>query len=275
MIMMEQMKNVAVTRMENAYRELTNVEKGIADFFLNNQEDMNFSATKMAEKLYVSEASLSRFAKKCGFKGYREFIYDYEKQFKKGDAPDLNAMTEKVLGTYQGFLDMSLRLIDEAQIMRIVKMMTEAEYVYVYGVGSSGIAAQEFKLRFMRLGMRVEAISDMHMMKMNSSLVNENCLVIAFSLSGTTKEVISGLRIAKENGAKTVLVTANKSIRNKGNYHEVLKVASVKNMESGTMITPQFPILVMTDIFYIYFFHTDLHSRYAKHESTLSALIVD
>ncbi|MDO4333789.1 MAG: MurR/RpiR family transcriptional regulator [Eubacteriales bacterium] len=273
--MMEQMKNVAVTRMENAYRELTNVEKGIADFFLNNQEDMNFSATKMAEKLYVSEASLSRFAKKCGFKGYREFIYDYEKQFKKGDAPDLNAMTEKVLGTYQGFLDMSLRLIDEAQIMRIVKMMTEAEYVYVYGVGSSGIAAQEFKLRFMRLGMRVEAISDMHMMKMNSSLVNENCLVIAFSLSGTTKEVISGLRIAKENGAKTVLVTANKSIRNKGNYHEVLKVASVKNMESGTMITPQFPILVMTDIFYIYFFHTDLHSRYAKHESTLSALIVD
>lgn len=275
MIMMEQMKNVAVTRMENAYRELTNVKKGIADFFLNNQEDMNFSATKMAEKLYVSEASLSRFAKKCGFKGYREFIYDYEKQFKKGDAPDLNAMTEKVLGTYQGFLDMSLRLIDEAQIMRIVKMMTEAEYVYVYGVGSSGIAAQEFKLRFMRLGMRVEAISDMHMMKMNSSLVNENCLVIAFSLSGTTKEVISGLRIAKENGAKTVLVTANKSIRNKGNYHEVLKVASVKNMESGTMITPQFPILVMTDIFYIYFFHTDLHSRYAKHESTLSALIVD
>ena len=96
--------------------------------------------------------------------------------------------------------------IDEAQIDSVVGMMTSASYVYVYGIGSSGIAAQEFKLRFMRLGMRVEAISDPHLMKINSSLVNEECLIFGFSISGTTKEVLSGLNIAKENGAREMCI---------------------------------------------------------------------
>lgn len=46
----------------------------------------------------------------------------------------------------------------------------------------------------------------------------------------------------------------------------------MKNLERGTMITPQFPILVMVDILYIYFCHTDQAGKYAKHEGTLFAL---
>ncbi len=57
------------------------VEKTIADFFINNQKKINFSAKSVATKLFVSEASLSRFAQKCGYRGYREFIYQYEESF--------------------------------------------------------------------------------------------------------------------------------------------------------------------------------------------------
>ena len=67
--------------MESKYNSFTNVEKNIADFFLQNQQKMDFSAQNVARKIFVSEASLSRFAKKCGFHGYREFIYQYEKTF--------------------------------------------------------------------------------------------------------------------------------------------------------------------------------------------------
>ena len=69
--------------MESKYNSFTNVEKNIADFFLQNQQKMDFSAQNVARKIFVSEASLSRFAKKCGFHGYREFIYQYEKTFGK------------------------------------------------------------------------------------------------------------------------------------------------------------------------------------------------
>ena len=66
---------------ESNYNKFTMVEKTIADFFINKQKKINFSAKSVAAKLFVSEASLSRFAQKCGYRGYREFIYQYEESF--------------------------------------------------------------------------------------------------------------------------------------------------------------------------------------------------
>lgn len=48
---------------ESNYNKFTMVEKTIADFFINNQKKINFSAKSVAAKLFVSEASLSRFAR--------------------------------------------------------------------------------------------------------------------------------------------------------------------------------------------------------------------
>ena len=68
---------------ESNYNKFTMVEKTIADFFINNQKKINFSAKSVATKLFVSEASLSRFAQKCGYRGYREFIYSMKKALSK------------------------------------------------------------------------------------------------------------------------------------------------------------------------------------------------
>ena len=133
------------------------------------------------------------------------------------------------------------------------------------------MAAQEIKLRFMRLGLDVEAIVDTHIMKMNSVLVNEKSLVIGISIRGKTPEVLSSLRAAKEHGAKTVLITGNAA----GSYpycDEILPIAVTKNLEGGNIISPQFPILVMVDIFYAYFLNTDLVSKSALYLNTLGAL---
>ena len=63
------------------YDKFTPLEKNIADFFIGNKERVDLSSKAVAERLYISEASLSRFAKKCGYRGYREFIYQYESTF--------------------------------------------------------------------------------------------------------------------------------------------------------------------------------------------------
>ena len=44
------------------YDNFTAVEKSIADFFIQNQEKVELSSKAMADRLFVSEASLSRFA---------------------------------------------------------------------------------------------------------------------------------------------------------------------------------------------------------------------
>ena len=92
---------------ESNYNKFTTVEKSIADFFIDNQKKADFSAKTVASKLFVSEASLSRFAQKCGYRGYREFIYQYEKNFveKKGnDGRQHIDDTECLSGTFKFFI---------------------------------------------------------------------------------------------------------------------------------------------------------------------------
>ena len=63
---MEYYVKSVVPIIESNYDNFTTVEKNIADFFIQNRERVDFSARSVAEWLFVSEASLSRFAKKCG-----------------------------------------------------------------------------------------------------------------------------------------------------------------------------------------------------------------
>ena len=92
-----------------------------------------------------------------------------------------------VLNDYQELLNKSYSLMDENQIGRIVDIISEKKRIYVYGKGSSGLAALEMKLRFMRIGVTIEAITDVDIMKMNSVLLDGECAAIGICLrfSGT------------------------------------------------------------------------------------------
>jgi DNA-binding MurR/RpiR family transcriptional regulator len=255
------------------YNNFTSAEKAVADFFLVNTKKMDFSSKIIASKLFVSEASLSRFAQKCGFKGYREFIFVYEKTFESGKLfASFDKITQGVLSAYQNLLDKSLKIVNEKQMRRIADMLKQSKCVYLYGMGSSGIAATELKIRFMRLGMLVEAITDSHMIKMNSALLDSTMTVIAISLSGKTPEIINGMKSAKECGANVIFMTSDTEGKYDDITDEILHVASADDLSEGINISPQFPILVMMDIFFSYYFNSNERDSTEKFKKTLEAL---
>ena len=173
---------------ESNYENFTALEKNIADFFMKNEEKMDFSAKEIAKHLFVSEASLSRFAKKCGFRGYREFIYQYEESFEEKNK-ELTGHTRTVLNMYQELLNKTYSLMDEAQIVRICEKLGQAKRVFVCGKGSSGLAAREMRLRFMRIGVDINSIQDPDLMRMQAVFQKEGCLVIGISISGESEDV--------------------------------------------------------------------------------------
>lgn len=273
---MDHVEQSIIRNIRDAYDTLTSVEKNIADYFISNTEAEVFSSKNIAAKLFVSEASLSRFAKKCGYKGFREFSYDYEKAILSRNAKnDIPFLTKQVFITYQELLDKSYKLVDDQMIQRIANLFSECRRVVVYGKGSSGYAAEEVALRFMRMGLYIEAITDTHIMKMTSALVDEDVLVIGLSLSGTTEEVVSAMKNAKASGAKVFMITSNQSEELKEFCDEIMYIANTKHMDGGTMISPQFPILVMTDMLFAYFVNNDFELKEKKHRATLSALFDD
>lgn len=265
-------KNI-IPQIEALYSSFSPIEKIIADFFIHNQKQLDFSAKHISALLYVSEPSLSRFAKKCGFKGYREFIFHYKDGLNADKSiPFTDSSTKQVLNTYQELLNKSYALVNETQLNRICEIFSTKKRIYVYGKGSSGLAGQEMKLRFMRIGVNIESISDNHVMKMNSVLLDETCAVIGISVSGKTPEVINSLKSAKAAGATVILMTSHIETQYEEFCDETILLALRENLENGKAISPQFPILVMLDIFYSHFLKYDTSRKETLHDYTLNVL---
>lgn len=256
---------------ESNYNNFTNVEKNIADFFIQNREKMDFSSKAVSERLYVSEASLSRFAKKCGYRGYREFLYQYEETFVEKQE-SMTGNTRMVLNAYQELLNKTYSLVDEAQIARIGKYLAQAERVFVCGKGSSGFAAGEMELRFMRIGVDIDSLQDTDLMRMQAVFQDKRSLVFGISISGGKEEVLYLLREAHKRGAKTILLTANNREIYDEFCTEVILLPSLKHLNHGNVISPQFPILVMLDIIYSCYVERDKDEKEILHDNTLRAL---
>ena len=243
-------QNETKQNMFNSYNNMTPVERSIADFFLSNTEKMDFSSKNISKRLYVSEAALSRFSKKCGYKGYRELIFSYEKDLendipKEDMEPDISSFTKKIKGSYASILQEEFGLLNEKQIRKVVEKLENARKIYIFGIGSPGLIAKEFQQRFIRIGLPMEAVTDAQLMQMCAALTDEETLVIAISLSGKTKEVNNSVRIAKKKGASVVYITINESAETAECCDELIRVAGTKNAEAGNMVSPQFSLLML------------------------------
>lgn len=260
-----------VPMIESNYDNFTTVEKSIADFFIQNRKRVDLSAKAIAERLYVSEASLSRFAKKCGYKGYREFVYQYEATFVEREE-SMTDNTRMILNAYQELLNKTYSLMDEVQIARIVRYLNQAERVFACGRGSSGFAAEEMEYRFMRIGVDIDSIRDPDLMRMQAVFQDERSLVFGISISGETEAVLYMLREAGKRGARTILLTAKKLDVFDEFCDEVVLFPSLRHLNHGNVISPQFPILVMLDIIYASYVEHDKSAREILHDNTVRAL---
>ncbi|EKS16834.1 MULTISPECIES: MurR/RpiR family transcriptional regulator [Streptococcus] len=245
------------------FEELTELEQEIARYFLQpetSQDDL--SSQQVTQKLHISQAALTRFAKKCGFTGYREFIFQYQHQASKQDTHSHkhSPLTKRVLRSYSIMREQTQDLIDEAQLERVAQLIEDAERVYFFGTGSSGLVAREMKLRFMRLGVVCEALTDQDGFAWTTSIMDENCLVLGFSLSGTTQSVLDSLLDAKDMGAKTILFTSSPS-KDCQAYTETVLVASHSQSSYIQRISAQLPMLFLTDLIYAYFLEINRESK--------------
>ena len=248
---------------DSHFEEMTDLEQEIARYFLQAETvNDDLSSQQVTQKLHVSQAALTRFSKKCGFTGYREFVFQYQQQAGKQNPhlPNHSPLTKRVLRSYRNMREQTQDLINEDQLERVAQLIEGAERVYFFGTGSSGLVAREMKLRFMRLGVVCEALTDQDGFAWTTSIIDENCLIIGFSLSGTTLSILDSLLDAKEMGAKTVLFT---SVPNKNSqaYTETVLVAAHSQPSYIQRISAQLPMLFFIDLIYAYFLEINRENK--------------
>ena len=185
--------------------ELTDMERDIAQYFLSSEaRQHSLSSSRVTELLHVSKAALTRFSQKCGFSGYREFVYHFNEETKnQKQVQEHDELTLSVLQRYHHISNVTESLVKDSQLDQVAELIDQADRVYFFGIGSSGLVAREMKLRFMRLGVVCEALTDQDGFAWTTSILDSSCLVIGFSLSGSTNSITDSLLDAKEKGALT------------------------------------------------------------------------
>lgn len=234
--------------------ELTDMERDIAQYFLSSEaRQHSLSSSRVTKLLHVSKAALTRFSQKCGFTGYREFVYHFNEEAKEQQhEEEHDDLTLSVLQRYHHVSNVTENFVKDPQLEHVADLIDQADRVYYFGIGSSSLVAREMKVRLMRLGVAGEAITDQDGFTWTTSILDSSCLVIGFSLSGKTSAITDSLVKAKENGAKTVLVTANPACV----HHDFTEVVPAAPLPSNTYIdriSAVLPLLIVVDLIYTHF----------------------
>ncbi|WP_236838503.1 MurR/RpiR family transcriptional regulator [Caldalkalibacillus salinus] len=194
------------------YPSLTKSEQKVADLVVDQfNRVIYYSVTDLADHAEVGETTVLRFCRKIGFKGYQEF--------KLALAKDLPHVQEEVneqasahfiqaVSTYaQNAIQETVDKVDKEALERAIHMILSAKSLQLFGVGTSGVTALDAKYRLLRIGQKADAIIDNHIQTMTAATLTEGDVVIGLSVSGSTKDTIDALRIAKENGATVIAIT--------------------------------------------------------------------
>lgn len=262
-----------MSTIKSQLHKMTELERSVAEHFINQHlSEEELASPYIMEKLHISQATLTRFAQKCGFKGYREFIFEYQNTQKDLNNQFQNIqkhLTKQVLVDYKAIVDQTNDLMAEDKLEEIAHLLDKASRVYFYGVGSSGLVARETKLRFTRLGLICDAVTESDNMVWVNSTLDETCLVLGLSLTGQTQSILNSLETASRKGAKTVLISAQAPQEHTIDHH--IAVASVHHLNYGNRISPQLPLLMMIDVLYAYYLAIDK----TKKETIFRDTIID
>jgi transcription regulator len=86
-------------------------------------------------------------------------------------------------------------------------LIAKAERLFLYGVGSSGLAVQELQNKLLRFGKIALLYTDTHFQVMSAAVTGKNDVVIAVTLSGETPDILETLTVAKKNKSKIIVIT--------------------------------------------------------------------
>lgn len=217
------MSNAARTVFEQIsgeYYALTSSEKKVADFTLSNQSGTQFmSISELAEACGVAEATISRFCRRLGYKGYNAFklaLANSSPQHKLWDNPlsgevtaedSLEDICKKLYSAEVEAMAQTMEFLDLDAVAHATRMLHDARRVLCMGQGGSLLIASEAAHLFSTVSNKFTVVGDSHLQAISATTMDPEDVIFFFSYSGSTKEMMETLKLARLQGGQVILVT--------------------------------------------------------------------
>jgi RpiR family carbohydrate utilization transcriptional regulator len=205
-------------RLRGLYPSLKTALRKVADVILRQPEMAIYaSVNEVAALAAVSEATVMRFCRILGFKGFqdfkialaREMVIPSPRLHEEVAGEDEAALVRTVFQTSGAALQDTLEILEIGAMKEAAQLLLQARQVMVIGVGGSGPAVAYAGNRFLLLGLKVSMYTDFYLMLMAVSQLSRQDVVLAISNLGTTREILETVGIAREKGARVMCITNN------------------------------------------------------------------
>lgn len=258
------------TNISNGYYHFTMAEKKVAEYVLGHKTDVQYmSISELAEECSVAEATISRFCRRLRMKGYNAFKLAIAKAVAEEQggagllgghrseeiAPDdsIVELGRKLAVGYGTAISQSMTLLRPDRIKRAVDLMCSAERVYFMGQGGSMHMSMVAAHQFSTVSPRFFAVQDSHVQASTVALLSPGDVVLFFSYSGSTKELMENMHLAKSRGVKVILLTRFSKSPGAAQADVVLQCGSNEGpLQLGSMPAKMAQLFVVDVLFHEY-----------------------
>jgi RpiR family carbohydrate utilization transcriptional regulator len=205
-----------LARIRNHYNLLSESERKIADYIINQRETiLQLTAAELAEKIGSSAATIVRFCRTLGFKGYTDLKFYIERELlslvgaeEKIDKNDsVKVLKQKVFKFNQKIIDDTIMTLDDENLEKAIIAIANARKVDIYGEGGSGSIALTALNLLLHIGIPCNAHTDANLQILSALQLRKGDVALGISHSGRTINAIDALKIAQHNGATTICIT--------------------------------------------------------------------
>lgn len=209
-------------KIKSLYNGLSAKEQNIADYILENPISVaQNSISDLSAELNVAVSTLFQFAKKLGYSGFREFkmaILVEENNFSTTSIHEKIEIDDNELTMAQKVFDSNIKTLTNTKkilqlddLKKAAEIISNSNLLYFFGVGGSGILAEDAYHKFLRSPAHVRHSTDYHIQLMEASLLTPQDCAICISHTGKSKETIKIAEIVKNSGAKVIVITSHAS----------------------------------------------------------------
>ena len=268
----------------SSFDEFSESEKKVANYIINNRKKIiEMTIVELASLSGVSEATVSRFCRKCNMKSFHHLKITLAKEIVEDDENNISVSSDvsenNIKGSLQNILankieeiKQTIFSINEIELSKILEVLKKANSVQFVAVGNTIPVALDGTYKFNQIGIPAVSNTIWETQLAYTYNLKKEDVVIIISNSGASKRLFTIAKVANEIGATTISITNNENspIAKITKYH--IKTATREKLFLDEYYFSRISAFVVIEILYLFLTvgKEDVYKNLSRHEEAIA-----
>ena len=245
----------------SSYDSFFDSEKKIANCIMERKREVvDMTVAELAQASGASDASVSRFCRRCGFKGFHQLKMTLARELSEESQAsvgndisrrDIGQSLQNILANKTEEILQTVAMMDPENLDRILDIIQKARMVQLVAVGNTIPVALDAAFKFNQLGIPAATGTILETQTAYAFNLGKKDVIIAISNSGVSRRLIRILEGASGNGVTVISITNNPEspVAKLSDYH--ITTATREKLLREDFLFSRVPATMVIEILYL------------------------